>query len=111
MTSINTVKLNELKEYAAANRGPGTYTIATERADNTNTIGNSLRSAFGTNETRKLDNRTTDIIDNPGPDHYLHKSILELKNNNYESAIFKAKGHELNVNASVKYPGPTSYNS
>lgn len=34
MSSINTVRLNELKEYAAANRGPGTYTIATERVDN-----------------------------------------------------------------------------
>lgn len=82
MTTINTVKLNELKEYAAANRGPGTYTIATERATNTNTIGNALRSAFGTNETRKLDNRTADIIDNPGPDHYLKNSILEIKNAN-----------------------------
>lgn len=33
MTSINTFKLKELREFAAANRGPGTYTIATERVD------------------------------------------------------------------------------
>jgi hypothetical protein len=58
MTSINTVKLNELKEYAAAHRGPGTYTIATERFDNINNIGNPLRAAFGTNDSRKLDTRT-----------------------------------------------------
>ncbi len=69
MTSINTVKLNELKEYAAAHRGPGTYTIATERLD-FGGHGDTLKSAFGTNDSRKLDNRTIGIIDNPAPNQY-----------------------------------------
>jgi len=71
MTSINTVKLKELKEYAAAHRGPGTYTIATERVDNISNIGNTLRSAFGTNDSRKLDNRTIGVIENPAPNQYI----------------------------------------
>lgn len=71
MTSINTVRLNELKEYAAASRGPGTYTIATERIDNTCSVKNDLRSAFNSNDSRKLDNRTMGVQDNPAPNQYL----------------------------------------
>lgn len=79
MSSINTVRLNELKEYAAANRGPGTYTIATERVDNVKGISNNLRSAFNTNDSRKLDNREPGVQDNPAPNQYNHKSILSVK--------------------------------
>ena len=65
MNSINTTKLVQLKEYENAHRGPGTYHLAAEKKDKE--LGTALKSAFGVNETRKLDNRNLGIQENPAP--------------------------------------------
>lgn len=65
MNSINTTKLVQLKEFENAHRGPGTYHLANEKKDKE--IGTALKSAFGVNESRKLDNRTVGVLDNPAP--------------------------------------------
>jgi len=54
-----------LKEYENAHRGPGTYHLAAEKKDKE--LGTALKSAFGVNETRKLDNRNLGIQENPAP--------------------------------------------
>lgn len=45
-------------------------------------------SAFGTNDSRKLDNRTVGVIDNPAPNQYLGPS-LSVKHKDQQSAIFR----------------------
>ena len=79
MTSINTAKLNELKELEGANRGPGTYNLATERGKSKQ-VGTALKSAFGTNETRKLDNTSPGVVVNPAPNQYYHPISISPKN-------------------------------
>ncbi len=79
MTSINTTKLIQLKEYESAHRGPGTYHLATEKI-NPKQMGTSLKSAFGVNETRKLDNTSPGIILNPAPNQYIHPVSMSPKN-------------------------------
>ena len=61
MTSINTVRLNELKDYMEAIRGPGSYELATERKDNLKAVSYHHHSAFMTNDDRKLDNRVMGV--------------------------------------------------
>lgn len=112
--SISTVRLNEMKEYEAAGRGPGTYGKGQERQGQHRSMGNNLHHAFGTNDSRKLDNRTLDVVENPGPNHYdnTHKTnSLSVKEKDRISAIFKAKGRSVNYSASIGNPGPASYNT
>ena len=87
MTSINTAKLNELKELEGAHRGPGTYNLATER-DKSKQLGTALKSAFGTNETRKLDNTSPGVVENPGPNQYYHPISISPKNPHKNSSTF-----------------------
>lgn len=74
-------------------------------------MGNNLHHAFGTNDSRKLDNRTLDVIDNPAPNHYNRAGTLSVKEKDKVSAIFKAKGRSVNYSAGIGNPGPASYNT
>jgi hypothetical protein len=109
MTSINTVRMNELKEYVAASRGPGSYTIATERVDNIGGVSKHHRSAFNSNDARKLDNRDMGVQENPGPNHY--RVALSPKHSNEQTATFKTKGRLPNLTPSIGNPSPTTYDS
>ena len=112
MTSISTVKLNEIKRFDGANRGPGLYSLASEKFGNQKTQGNNLLHAFGTNESRKMDNRTADVIDNPAPNEYvIKKGSLSVREKDRTSAVFLSKPRKPNLNHDVDNPGPTAYNT
>lgn len=103
--------LNKQKEQEAANRGPGSYALASERLNNMKAISQHQKSAFGTNEPRKLDNREMGVQENPAPNHYSQPDLVEVRNPENRSAAFLNKARLPNLTPSVGNPSPTTYDS
>ena len=70
-TSISTVQLAKIKPYKMEHVGPGSYAKSIETGtQQPKRFGGALAAAFGSLDSRKLDNTNPSIISNPAPNHY-----------------------------------------
>ena len=113
MTSINTAKLVQLKSLEDSHRGPGSYNVeAGSQAQKQ--LGIALKSAFGTNETRKtfLENTSPSAAEIPAPNQYIRQVQMSPKNVHQNSANFLSAGERFKDSEKALYsPNPSTYNT
>jgi hypothetical protein len=85
--------------------------LAAEK-DQSKQQGTSLKSAFGTNDVRKLDNTSPGVVANPAPNQYLHPIRLSPKNPHKNSSTFLNNVSRFSDAAkNMISPSPSTYDT